>query len=153
MEDLYNLLECDKHDKQDDLKKSYQRLALKFHPDKQSNESSSDEKVKSTDMFVRIDRAWKILSDPELRQKYDAAWTQRCIAQDWPIQDEVDICEFTQEDSTESAEDAYFTYPCRCGGSHVLSRSDITLKFDFVCCDTCSLTIKVLYTDTLGNNT
>ncbi|OWF43331.1 DPH4-like [Mizuhopecten yessoensis] len=144
MEDLYNILECQKCAKQEDLKKSYQRLALRFHPDKQSEE----EKETSTAMFVRVNHAWKILSDNNLRQKYDAAWTQRCLAQDWPIQDEVEIGDFVQGESEGSEEESTFFYMCRCGGNHILFESDITLRLDIVCCDTCSLTIRVLYTDT-----
>ncbi|XP_069134250.1 DPH4 homolog [Argopecten irradians] len=148
MEDLYNILECKNCDNYEDLKKSYQKLVLKFHPDKQSQVDSDEEKLKSTDMFLRINRAWKILSDPNLRQKYDAAWTQRCLVQDWPIQDEVDVDEFLQEDMEEEEEKSRFFYTCRCGGSYILHDSDITLRLDVVCCDTCSLTIRVLYPDT-----
>lgn len=40
-----------------------------------------------------------------------------------------------------------YHYECRCGGTYILTQLDIELKFDIVCCDTCSLAISVVYND------
>lgn len=63
--DYYNLLEINKNATQDEIKKSYRKLALKCHPDKNPNNKEAEEK------FKEISAAYKILSDPEKRKMYD----------------------------------------------------------------------------------
>ena len=61
--DLYYILELQSNASQDDIKKAYKKLALKYHPDKS--------KDKNTDKFQSISMAYEILSDPEQRSRYD----------------------------------------------------------------------------------
>lgn len=63
--DYYKILEVDKNATQDDIKKSYRRLAKKYHPDKNPGDKSAEEK------FKEITEANEVLSDPEKRKKYD----------------------------------------------------------------------------------
>lgn len=51
---------------EDDLKKAYRKLALKWHPDK--NLDNSDEAKKE---FQLIQAAYEVLSDPQERAWYD----------------------------------------------------------------------------------
>ena len=46
------------------LKKQYRKLAKKIHPDKNKGE-------KSEEIMVQINKAYEILSNEELRKKYD----------------------------------------------------------------------------------
>jgi len=62
--DYYKILELDKNASADDIKKSYRKLALKYHPDKNS-ESGAEEK------FKEISEAYSVLSDPDKKSKYD----------------------------------------------------------------------------------
>lgn len=50
------------------IKKAYRKLAIKWHPDKHE---SSTEKEEATKKFHAIGEAYEVLSDPEMRAKYD----------------------------------------------------------------------------------
>lgn len=49
----------------DEIKKSYKKLAVKYHPDKTEDKSHHE-------LFLRISEAYTTLVDPELRRAYDA---------------------------------------------------------------------------------
>ncbi|CAF4274863.1 unnamed protein product, partial [Rotaria sp. Silwood2] len=58
MTDFYELLEIEKTSTDDEVKKAYRRLALKWHPDKNlSNKKEAEEK------FKLISEAYEVLSD------------------------------------------------------------------------------------------
>ncbi|XP_057757594.1 uncharacterized protein LOC130976697 isoform X1 [Arachis stenosperma] len=64
--DYYKILDVDKNAKDDDLKKAYRKLAMKWHPDKNPN-NKKDAEAK----FKQISEAYDILSDPQKRAVYD----------------------------------------------------------------------------------
>lgn len=64
--DYYNILKVNKNATEDDLKKSYRRLAMKWHPDKNPNN-----KTEAEAKFKRISEAYEVLSDPKKRATYD----------------------------------------------------------------------------------
>jgi curved DNA-binding protein len=64
-EDYYQVLGVDKKASADEIKKTYRKLALKWHPDKNPNNKSAEEK------FKKISEAYAVLSDNEKRQQYD----------------------------------------------------------------------------------
>lgn len=63
--DLYEILEVDKSSSIEDIKKSYKKLAIKYHPDRNSGSKESEEK------FKEISNAYTILSDPDKKNQYD----------------------------------------------------------------------------------
>ena len=63
--DYYKILGVDKSATQDEIKKAYRKLAMKFHPDRNAGNKSAEEK------FKEITEANEVLSDPEKRKKYD----------------------------------------------------------------------------------
>ncbi|KAJ3692553.1 hypothetical protein LUZ60_011648 [Juncus effusus] len=65
--DYYNVLKVHRNATDDDLKKAYKRLAMKWHPDKNPKEDLKLAEAK----FKRISEAYEVLSDPQKRQIYD----------------------------------------------------------------------------------
>ena len=63
--DYYKILGVDKDVNAEDLKKTYRKLALKYHPDKNQGDKKAEEK------FKEISEAYEILSDPKKRERYD----------------------------------------------------------------------------------
>lgn len=133
----YCILQVDKNADVDDIKKSYQNLILKYHPDKQAGNAEDDSTNK--DLFHQIDAAWKVLRDKGSRKKYDAELTQRSY-NDEPIVYET----LTKNDfSFNETEDCYY-YSCRCGGTYLLP-DELLEKSNESCylsCDECSLVIE-----------
>ena len=64
-EDYYKLLNVDKNASDSELKKSYRRLAMKFHPDRNTSNPDAEQKFKD------IKEAYEVLSDPKKRSAYD----------------------------------------------------------------------------------
>ena len=63
--DYYELLGINKNATEDEIKKSYRKLAVKYHPDKNPGNKTAEEK------FKEISEAYEVLSDSEKRSKYD----------------------------------------------------------------------------------
>ena len=64
--DYYQTLGVNKNATADEIKKAYRKLARKFHPDVNPNDTEAHKK------FQQINEANEVLSDPEKRKKYDA---------------------------------------------------------------------------------
>ena len=62
--DYYSILGVSKNAKDEEIKKSFRKLAVKYHPDKNPGKDAEEK-------FKEINEAYEVLSDPEKRRKYD----------------------------------------------------------------------------------
>lgn len=70
--DCYGLLQLDKDTATSaDIKKAYRTLALKYHPDKQPREATTEEIEKAQRTFIDVGIAYSVLSDPKKKKLYD----------------------------------------------------------------------------------
>ena len=65
MKDPYSVLGVDRNASDEEIKKAYKELALKFHPDRNQGDKVAEEK------FKEAAEAYEILGDPEKRKRYD----------------------------------------------------------------------------------
>ena len=65
MKDYYEILGVKKDSSEDEIKKAYRKLAVKYHPDKNPGDKEAEEK------FKEIADAYATLSDTEKRKMYD----------------------------------------------------------------------------------
>ncbi len=65
MADFYSVLEVERSASDDDIKKAYRKLAMKYHPDRNNGSKEAEERFKS------ITEAYDVLRDPQKRAVYD----------------------------------------------------------------------------------
>src|ERR687885_1415795 len=63
--DLYKVLGVSKEASQEEIRRSYRKLARKHHPDANRDDPKAEER------FKEIQHAYEILSNPEKRREYD----------------------------------------------------------------------------------
>lgn len=72
-QDYYKTLGVERTATQEEIKKAYRKLAVKYHPDKNEGDKMAEEK------FKEISEAYQVLGNPDSRKKYDelgANWKQ-----------------------------------------------------------------------------
>ena len=63
--DYYEVLGVQKSATEDEIKKAYRKIAIKYHPDRNPGDKEAEEK------FKEAAEAYEVLSNPEKRQRYD----------------------------------------------------------------------------------
>lgn len=78
--DYYAVLGVGKTASAEEIKKAFRKLAVKYHPDRNPNNKSAEER------FKEISEAYEVLSDSEKRQKYDqfGQYWQQAERSNWP---------------------------------------------------------------------
>jgi molecular chaperone DnaJ len=74
MKDYYELLGVARDASEVDLKKAFRQLAMKYHPDRNPEDSEAEEK------FKEINEAYSVLSDAEKRSNYDRFGTAEGVS-------------------------------------------------------------------------
>jgi len=64
--DYYKILNVDKKASNEEIKKAYRKMAMKYHPDRNKDNKEAEE------MFKKANEAYAVLSDKEKREQYDA---------------------------------------------------------------------------------
>ncbi|GAB4534407.1 MAG: molecular chaperone DnaJ [Thermodesulfovibrionia bacterium] len=65
VKDYYSILGVDRNASDDEIKRAYRRLALKYHPDRNPGDKTAEER------FKEINEAYACLSSPDKRANYD----------------------------------------------------------------------------------
>ena len=63
--DYYNLLGVSRDASEQELKRAYKKLAMKYHPDRNQGDKNAEKK------FKEVSEAYEVLSDQNKRQAYD----------------------------------------------------------------------------------
>lgn len=63
--DFYEILGLQKGASDEEIKKAFRKLAIKYHPDKNQGDKEAEEK------FKEINEAYQVLSDPQKKAQYD----------------------------------------------------------------------------------
>lgn len=66
--EYYSILEIEKTATKDEIKKSYRKLAMMYHPDRNKGDKEAEKK------FKEINEAYGVLSDENKRKQYDMFW-------------------------------------------------------------------------------
>lgn len=90
-------------------------------------------------MFLRIDEAYKTLKESSSRKEYDSRRFQQTARTQLIIHDTVRASEFIYDEANEVR-----YHVCKCGGWYVLDEEEAGEEEYIICCDECSLVIKVL---------
>lgn len=96
--DYYKILGVSKTASDSDIKKSYRKLARKYHPDLNPNDKEAERK------FKEINEANEVLSNPENRKKYDQ------YGKDWKHAEEFEKAKQSQHQYKNTGQQHYRNY-------------------------------------------
>ena len=70
----YEMLECSKECTKEEMKRSYRKLALRYHPDKLGSQILDEDREKMNAEFLKVQLAYETLSDPQKKLQYDLSF-------------------------------------------------------------------------------
>nr|ALS04510.1 DnaJ-like protein subfamily C member 24 [Acartia pacifica] len=132
--DYYQVLNSRQSEDLSVIKRRYQDLLLKHHPDKNGGVESL--------LFQQVREAWSHLSSPERRQQYDAQLYRAQLDQDSAVWCTLDLTQFRQSGGD-------YSFECKCSGVYEIDQEQLDdLRKDgdsdcLIACDSCSLSVLV----------
>lgn len=131
IENYYDVLECDEQATYEEIKSAYQGLVRKYHPDKNENKNT-------TEIFHKIDEAWKTLKEENLRKEYNLQLLNSRLSNQIHK-----YASLNREELDYDNVNNIYSYNCRCGGVYSI-KSDELKETSLVSCDECSFFIEVV---------
>ena len=138
-ETLYDSLRITKSATSQEIKAAYHQALLRSHPDKQKGPLKSDFDI------ATLKRAYLTLSDPVARAAYDASLAQTREAQTLGGPRPAQVISFDEFVEAADGEGVRWTHACRCGGSYIISESDLDNDTHLIACERCSEVVYVGY--------
>lgn len=136
---LYDVLKVSNSSNEQEIKKAYLQRSLELHPDK-IHDWTKKEEAKSK--FQILSDVYKILSNRELRSKYDQQIARTNYTYlNSGVFDELILSMCVEHNS-------HYSYNCRCSGLFILDKSQLNNPTQtstyIVDCDSCSNSIKII---------
>lgn len=111
MDNFYVVLGCSESASYEEIKKCYQELVRKSHPDKTTSTAAG------ADYFIKVNEAWQTLRDPVKRKTYDAQLLVEQCENELVLYATVTLQEMTLDGSV-------YCYPCRCGSFYSVPKDE-----------------------------
>lgn len=110
----YDVLSVKEDASYEEIRVSYRTAILNSHPDKLNSDHETGER------FLRVQKAWEILSDPKSRTAYDNEL--RDLRQDVVASEDIGLDDMIIEDAGEVME---LYYQCRCGDNFLVDSLEL----------------------------
>ena len=142
MDNYYELLNIKSDATQEEIKRAYQNLILKCHPDKTASNSNTPLEQQGTqELFLKAQCAKETLFDVEKRKQYDRRLKESCLNQ---VKGPLFSSETLEALDYDEVEECYY-FDCRCGGCYVLDSSEVDNDKDclYIQCDDCTFYVEI----------
>ncbi|PVG02004.1 DnaJ-domain-containing protein [Serendipita vermifera] len=153
----YRILGLEMDATQQQIKRAYHQALLRHHPDKNINLSIDQKPLVDSSPTSPLEvhtlrQAFEILSNPASRELYDEQLRSSSSSSSTDSKGGprpahvVSLDEFEQQDGAEgSSEPTQWVYPCRCGGSFIVTEHLLESDVHLISCDACSEALWVGY--------
>ena len=145
MKDYYDVLGLEPTCRYEDIRKAYRKLVTLYHPDKHmsspTREEEKEESIKRTHEFYRVQEAYQILSDTELRSDYDNKRKLYYMKNSTVNAEVVSLSEMVMSQMGDGG--VLYEKMCRCGASFEITAEELSEGYNAVQCSGCSLYIDI----------
>ncbi|CAI0465229.1 unnamed protein product [Linum tenue] len=117
-ESHYEILSVKEGASYEEIRSGYRSAILNSHPDKAHN--TSDSSAAADDKFLRVQKAWEVLSDSRSRVAYDNELRASRRQQDASVSGDIDLMDRGGDDVV-----VELCYDCRCGDCFSVDSSDL----------------------------
>ncbi|CAI0558192.1 unnamed protein product [Linum tenue] len=119
----YEILSVKEGASYEEIRSGYRSAILNSHPDR-SQQNTSDSSAAADEKFLRVQRAWEVLSDSRSRAAYDNELRASRRRQDSSVSGDIDLMDVGVTVVEESGV-VELCYDCRCGDCFSVDSSDL----------------------------